>query len=182
MNQTIKLSALCKLLTDPAVQRIVVRTFTERNSSIQQTLNLIKAWFSHQAQRSVIALDKSHPPTWKTGCASFATDEPMRWTSAEKPAHSVSPCRSHLFSTVSLSCVSYRWGLGIFLCVFSYCLRCTGFKWLAQKWLKTPKSAWVLTISIQVCCSDFNHVFTRISTHHQMEQHNHFSISVTAVV
>lgn len=59
-----------------------------------------------------------------------------------------------LLSMVSLSHVSCRWRLWIVI----YCWRCAGLKWLAQKWLKTPKSAWVLTISIQVCCSDFNHI------------------------
>lgn len=69
----------------------------------------------------------------------------------EKPTSSVSGCGCNF----SLSHVKLQMRI---VFVFFYCLRCAGLKWLEQKWLKTPKSAWVLTISIQVCCSDFNHI------------------------
>lgn len=80
-------------------------------------------------------------PTCKTGRASSATDDPIRWTCAP----------------------------------LVYCIRCAGFKWLAQEWLK--KSALVLTISIHVCCRE-----SETSFHHQMENLNNHSVSDAAVV
>lgn len=180
INQTMKLFALRELLTGPAVQRIVQRIFTVRD--------LIHSTFTESHKSKILTSDSADRSHWlllrrtqtqacKKGCASFAT---WSWQRSQ-------PIQCH---TVDLTCFSVQ-----FLCHVS----ATDEELFFFLFVYMFKVHWIQMISTEVtedspkCISAdyFNPgllqwLWSRLELgfyiNHRLEQHNHISISDTAVV
>lgn len=164
------MSALCKLLTDPAVQSDVERIFTVRNFIHSAKSHKKHDSSSDSADRTEVT--NINPDLQNCVCASFATASWQR--SQPIQCHTVD--LSYYSVIVFFAMCQLRMSI-VYFCIFKVC-------WIQMISTEvTAKSAWVLIISIQVRCSDFNHVLNLdFYIHHQLEQHNHFSISDTVVV